>query len=75
MSTNTKRAAFVITVFLTFAIYRVVSDLLASGGLGAESAGEAILDFLVPSVLVGLVFFLWWRHRRQAKGQSPALRP
>jgi hypothetical protein len=74
MSTNTKRAAFVITVFLTFAVYRVVSDLIESGGFGSESAGvsEAFLAFLVLSVFVGLLFY--WRHRRQAKRQSPAPR-
>jgi hypothetical protein len=78
MSINTKRAAFVVTVFLTFAVYRVASDLIGSGGLGTESAGEVILDFLVPSAIVGLLFFyFYWRHRRASKvqPQSPAPRP
>jgi hypothetical protein len=77
MSTNTKRAAFVVTVFLTFAVYRVASDLIGSGELGAKSAGETILDFLVPSAIVGLLFFFYWRHRRASKAlpQSPAPRP
>jgi predicted Co/Zn/Cd cation transporter (cation efflux family) len=73
MSILTKSAALVVTVFLTFAVYRVVSDLLASGG--RVDASEAILDFLVPSVVVGLLFYWNWRHRRQAKRQSPAPRP
>jgi hypothetical protein len=75
MSTNTKRAAFVVIVFLTFAVYRVASDLIGSGGLGAMSAGEVIRGFIVPSALVGILFYWYWRHRRQAKKQSPAPRP
>jgi ABC-type Co2+ transport system permease subunit len=75
MSTNTKRAAVVVTVFLTFAVYRVVADLLASGGLGAMSADEMIRGFVVPSALVGILFYWYWRHRRQAKKQNPAPRP
>jgi len=76
MSTNTKRAAFVVAVFLTFAVYRVASDLIASGGLGGESAGEMIRGFLVPSAIVG-VLFVYWRHRRASKvqAQNPAPRP
>jgi hypothetical protein len=74
VSIHTKRAALVVTVFLTFAVYRVVSDLLASGGLGGS---EAILGFIVPSVLVAVFFVFWWRHRRASKAQppSPAPRP
>jgi hypothetical protein len=75
MSTNTKRAAFVVILFLTFATYRVASDLIESRGFGTESAGEMIRGFVVPSVVVGLSFVLWWRHRRQAKRQSSAPRP
>jgi hypothetical protein len=76
MSTNTKRAAFVVTVFLTFAVYRVASDLIESGGLGALSAGEVIRGFIVPSAIVGLLFFFYWRHRRASKAlpQNPAPR-
>jgi hypothetical protein len=76
LSTNTKRAAFAVTVFLTFAVYRVASDLIESGGFGTESAGEVFLDFLVPSAIVG-VLFVYWRHRRGSKAQpqSPAPRP
>jgi hypothetical protein len=76
LSTNIKRAAFVVTVFLTFAVYRVALDLIGSGGLGAVSADEAIIGFLVPSAIVGLLFPFYWRHRRQSKQpQSPAPRP
>jgi hypothetical protein len=75
MSTNIKRAAFVVTVFLTFAVYRVASDLIESGGLGTESAGEMIRGVVVPSALVGILFCWYWRHRRQAKEQSPAPHP
>jgi hypothetical protein len=75
MSTNTKRAAFVVTVFLTFAIYRVASDLIESGGFGTESRGEVIRDFIVPSALVGILFYWYWRHRRQAKTHTPTPRP
>jgi len=76
MSTNIKRAAFVVTLFLTFAVYRVASDLIESGGFGSESAGEVIADFLVPSTIVG-VLFVYWRHRRASKvqPQRPAPRP
>jgi hypothetical protein len=76
MTVHTKRASLVVTVLLVFTIYRVVSDVLASGGLGAVSAGasEAILEFLVLSALVCL--FYYWRHRRASKvqPQSPAPR-
>jgi hypothetical protein len=74
MSNNTTRAAFVVTVFVMFAIYRVASDLIGSGGLGAMSADEMIRGFVVPSALVGILFYWYWRHRRQAKKQSPAPR-
>lgn len=77
MSTHTKRASLVITVLLVFTIYRVVSDVTVTDGLGAVSAGafEAILDFIWLSAFVCL--FFWWRHRRASKllPQSPAPRP
>jgi hypothetical protein len=77
MSSPTKRASLVITVLLVFTIYRVVSDVTVTGGLGAVSAGasEAVLEFLLLSAFVCLFFY--WRHRRASKvqPQSPAPRP
>jgi hypothetical protein len=77
LSTHTKRASLVITVLLVFTIYRVVSDVTVTGGLGAVSAGafEAIFDFLFLSAFVCLFFY--WRHRRASKvqPQSSAPRP
>jgi hypothetical protein len=56
MSSRAKRAALIITVFLAFVAYRVVSDVIVtgSGGLGTVSArvSEAILDFLLLSALL-----------------------
>jgi hypothetical protein len=72
MSIHAKRAAFVITVFLTFAVYRVMSGVTVGR---TRSRPEAILDFLLLSAVVCLFFY--WRHRRASKvqPQSPAPRP
>jgi hypothetical protein len=70
MSIHAKRAAFVITVFLTFAVYRVMAGVTVGR---TRSVPETILDFLLASAFVCLYFYL--RYRRQMKRQSSAPRP